>query len=52
MNIARVRVDIAKSTFHIHAADRDDQCQRRSQCKRGPWLAALYERVRRRFIGP
>lgn len=45
MNITRVGVDIAKSTFHVHAVDRHDQPQWRGQYKRGRWLAALCERV-------
>ncbi|MCG5526578.1 IS110 family transposase [Ectothiorhodospira haloalkaliphila] len=45
MNITRVGVDIAKSVFHIHAADRHGEIQWQGKYTRGKWLGALEKRV-------
>jgi transposase len=45
MNITRVGIDIAKSVFHVHAADRHDQTQWQAKLKRNQWLDALCDRV-------
>ena len=45
MNITRVGVDIAKSVFHVHAADRHGGLVWQAKLKLNQWLAALTERL-------
>ncbi len=45
MHITRVGIDIAKSVFHVHAADRHDQTLWQARLKRNQWLDALCGRV-------
>lgn len=45
MTISRVGVDIAKSVFHVHGADRHEQMQWRGKYPRDKWLDAVANRV-------
>jgi len=45
MKIIRVGVDIAKSSFHVHAVDRHDQCVWSAALKRDKWVNAVCEKV-------
>ena len=45
MKITRAGVDIAKSVFHVHAVDREEQSRWRGKLKRGEWLDALCEQL-------
>jgi len=47
MKIIRVGVDIAKSSFHIHAVDRHHQCVWDAGLKRNKWVDTLCEKVDR-----
>ena len=45
MKITRAGVNIAKSVFHVHAVDRQEQPRWQSKLKRGEWLDALCEQL-------
>ncbi len=45
MKITRAGVDIAKSVFHVHGVDGDDQPEWQAKLKRGEWLEALCARL-------
>lgn len=45
MHITHVGVDIAKTTFHVHAIDRRGEAQWRGRYSRNRWLDAVYEHV-------
>jgi len=45
MSLSRAGVDIAKSVFHVHAVDRQDQPKWRAKLKRNEWLDALCQRL-------
>lgn len=44
--LKRVGVDIAKSVFHVHGVDSDDQPQWRTKLNRNEWIEAVCERLR------
>ena len=45
MNLSKAGVDIAKSVFHVHAVDRDDQPGWQARLRRSEWLDALCKRL-------
>ncbi len=45
MKITRAGVDIAKSVFHVHGVNGDDQPAWQAKLKRSEWLEALCARL-------